>query len=453
MDNELFVVWLIKSSDRARAAVGQALGDFAETDLLRRVAATGGAEERLAELAARIRAEFTPAQLPAVFTEHHLRMLVQRTTAPVLATVLGCSPHDVFDNLLDSHQLARTLRDSGHTQVQALDAELLLLEIFPRLARIAARFGLDSRDWGGFIERRGWLTLEAVRRLTAYGESREWPRDAQPTQILAGILEGVGNRSDLGLSARFDGLALIELRRRAGHISEQLRAEATRHAEEAAQLAPDLTAVSRLPAWLELYERQSIASGLLRLFTGAMSLADLLQGTHSKPPLVTGQPVAGERLQVTNESTFGVWRRRVAFDVSCRLEGDGEPQVILSCRGLPKDAYGPVRDRIVQVRGRDLALVGDTVGERLLNTHVARPQGFSGWLRRALQVRHVEVIQCFLLTGARQPILVPSPWHEYLARRLPYQTPSSQDTRFPSVDQVNQELRASAAGRRIEEMR
>jgi hypothetical protein len=452
MDNELYVISLVTSSDRARAAVSDALGNYALTDLLRQIATFADAADRLAELAARIQAEFTPPPLPTAFTGDHLRQLAGTSAPALLAGIMQCPPADLLANLLDAHQLADALRDAGSTRQQIHDAELLLLELIPRLPRLAARYGLDARGWGDFMEHRNWLTPEAVHRLTEEAQRRDWARDAPPTRILAGILENVSVRqADTG--TQFGALALIELRRRIGLLAERLRDEAIDWAREAAQEAPDLTSVDRLPAWIELYERDSVAIGLLRLLTGTVSVAGLLQANFSEPPTVTGVPAATEHLQVINETAFGApWKRRIAFDVSCVLEGNDRPQVILRCRGLPYDAYNTVRDTLHQLRGGDLAEMGKTLGERLLHTHVAQHEGLHGLLRLALHRYGPEVIQCVVLTGVRQPIVVPSPWCDHLTSHLPYAIPHASDARFPGLDDIVDDLRVSAAGKRLEEI-
>ncbi|WP_229402318.1 hypothetical protein [Micromonospora okii] len=454
MENELYVVALVRSSERARAAIGQVLGDFARADLLRRVGRPGQTAEELAELAARVRAEFTPARLPAALTEVHLRMLVAPASLPVLAGVLRCPVADVHATLLDAHQLARALRDAGDARAGIADSELLLLSLLPRLPRLAAAHALDAGDWGPFVERRGWLTPLAVRRLGAEAAARSWPADARPSRVLAGILEQTGAGRDRAESSpRFDTLALIELRRRIGLLAEQLREDASTHAEEAALLAPDLTSVARLPAWLQLYERGAVAVGLHRLFTGSTSLAELLQGNYAEPPPVTGDPAPDEGLGITNELAFGTFRKRIAFDVTCVLAGQSEPQVVLRCRGLPKAQYGPVREKILSLGPADLAEIGTSVGERLLNTQVAQHHGLRGRLRYVLRQHGPQAVQCVLLAGVRRPIVVPSPWHEYLATTLPYAEPPDADTRFAGLDEVNRALRAGAGHRRIEEVR
>jgi len=454
MENELYVLWLVRTSERARAAVSQVYGDLARSDLVRRVTGPGLHEDRLAELAARIRAEFTPPQLPAVLTEHHLRMLVDPKALPALAELLGCPVADVHANLLDSHQLVRALRDTGHTRAEIADAELLLLTLLPRLPRLAAAHALDAGEWGAFVERRKWLTPRAVQRLADWARAREWAADARPAQVLAGVLEGVGGRrAEAEPSSRFDALALIELRRRIGLLAELLRGDASAHAEEAALLAPDLTSVARLPAWLELYERNAVAVGLHRLFTGSTSLAELLQGKYTDPPAVTGEPRPGTALEITNEISFGVFRKWVAFDITCEVEGQAGQQVVLRCRGVRKDLYKPIRDKVLQLRVVDLSQVGNTVGERLLNTQVAQHHGLRGRLRLALRRHGPQAIQCVLLAGVRRPITVPSPWHEYLNTALPYEVRPTRDTRFTGVERVNAALRASVRDKRVEEVR
>jgi len=454
MENELYIVALVKSSDRARAAIGEVLGDFSRSDLLRRIGRPGQTTDELAELAARVRAEFTPAQLPAVLTEHHLRMLVAPASLPVLAGVLSCPVADVHATLLDAHHLGRALRDSGHARAEIADAELLLLNLLPRLPRLAAAHALNSGDWGSFVERRGWLTPSAVRRLAVEAAKRSWPADSRPTQVLAGILEQTAaGRNQVEASKRFDALALIELRRRIGLLAEQLRDDASTHAEEAALLAPDLTSVARLPAWLQLYERDAVAVGLHRLFTGSTSLAELLQGNYAEPPSVAGDPVPDEGLHITNELVFGTLKKRIAFDVTCVVEGQSDPQVVLRCRGLPKAKYEPIREKILTLRTTDLSQVGNSVGERLLNTQVAEHHGLPGRLRHVLRSHGPQAIQCILLAGIRRPIVVPSPWHEYLSTTLPYAEPPAHDTRFVEPGEVNRALRASADHRPVEEVR
>ncbi|USA03897.1 hypothetical protein NCG97_30115 [Streptomyces lydicamycinicus] len=77
------------ASDRARAAAEKALGNFAAHDLLHRIGRFSEAEGKLAELAARVRAAFTPPDLPAVFTGRHLHLLVGPAAQPLLAEPPG----------------------------------------------------------------------------------------------------------------------------------------------------------------------------------------------------------------------------------------------------------------------------------------------------------------------------------------------------------------------------
>ncbi|MFE1171222.1 hypothetical protein [Streptomyces sp. NPDC058773] len=448
MDNELYVVWMVRTSERAMAAAEEALGNFAAHDLLHRIGRFGQAEGKLAELAARVRAVFTPPELPAVFTGRHLHLLVGPTAQPLLAGLLRCPESDVFATLFDAHQLAQALREAGQQQDGVDDAELLLLALLARLPRLAARHGLESRDWGGFVEGRGWLTPYAQDRLTERARRRGWPADAAPTQILAGVLEGVGGRQDGDGAAQFDALALIELRRRLGLLSEQLRDNALEHAEKAALLAPDLSSVSRLPAWLELYERQAVAVGMRRLFTGSVTVGEQLNGLYSRPPQESGRPKPDASLEVINEVRYGFLKRRMSFDIACEVEGQSHPVVVLRCRGVTPEQYPAVRDTVHQLQGSDLAGQGESLGERLLNTAVPQRLGLPGRLRSALQEYGAEAIQCVVLTGIRQPVSVPAPWRDHLGTSLPYASPSGADSVFPSVPDVTRALRASVPGSR-----
>jgi hypothetical protein len=452
VENELYVVSLIHTSERAAAVAAEVLGNFAMADLLQRIGRFGQAEDRLAELATRIRAAFHSSLQPAAFTGRHLEMLVDPNARSVLAGALGCQEQDVVATLFDSGQLASALRDVEYARGGDLDAEQLLLPLLSRMPMLAARHGLDTRDWGGFIEDRGWLTPLALNRLTEVARRMEWPHDTHPTGILAGLLEGLSERTDIDSASRFDALALIELRRRIVLLAEQLRTEAMQHASDAARLAPDLISIVRLPALIELYERNSVAVGLHQLFTGTISVADLLKGSYTVPPVVTGEPDPDENLQLANEITLGAFKRRIAFDITCAVDGQRYPQVVLQCRGILRESQAPIRATIQQLRGSDLSARGKNLGERLLNTRVAQHEGLPGFLRLALHEHWAEAIQCIVLTGNRQPIAVPSPWHEYLTTTLPYQSPPSVDARLSALADVILDLRASVSpGRRIEE--
>ncbi|MEU8786184.1 hypothetical protein [Streptomyces sp. NPDC048637] len=448
MDNELYVVWMVRTSDRAMAAAEEALGNFAAHDLLHRIGRFSEAESKLAELAARVRAAFTPPELPAVFTGRHLHLLVGPTVQPLLAEILRCPESEVFATLFDAHQLAQALRETGQHQGGIDDAELLLLALLARLPRLAARHGLESRDWGGFVEGRGWLTPYAQDRLTELARRREWSADAAPTQILAGVLEGVGGRQDADRAAQFDALALIELRRRIGLLSEKLRDDALEHAGKAALLAPDLTSVSRLPAWLELYERHAVAVGMRRLFAGSVTVGEQLNGLHSQPPPESGRPAPDAPLQVINEVRYGFLKRRMSFDIACEVEGKSHPVVVLRCRGVLPERYPAVRDTVHQLHGSDLAPQGESLGERLLNTAVPQRLGLPGRLRSALHAYSAEAVQCVVLTGIRRPVAVPAPWRDHLGSALPYASPSGADSVFPAVPDVTRALRESVPGSR-----
>lgn len=453
MDNELFVVSMIKSSERARSAVGAVLGHHARTDMLREILALSDPKDRLAELAARIEMEFTPKQLPTTFTVRHLRTLVRADAAQLLAAVLRCPTSEVLSTLLDAHQVADVLRDVGKQDMGA-DAEMLLLELMPHLSRLAAHYALGPQDWGGFLERRAWLTRHAQERLSDEARRRNWETDVSPTRILAGILDNVdSDEVPLDPAPRFDRLALIELWRRIMLLVEQLRGDAAKHADDASLLADGLSTVDRLPALIDLYERDAVATGLQRLLSGTISLADLLREHYSEPPPVTGNPVPDAPLIVRNDQTFGLLRRRKSFDIACRIQNPDQNQddtpTILRCR-VPEQKYEAIRAAVREIHGRDLSGVEGSLGERLLHTHVAQREGLPGYLRLMMHQHGPEVIPCVVLTGLDRPVTVPWPWHDYLATQLPYTRPSDADARFPQVDEVVRELQASVGQKKVE---
>lgn len=456
MENELYVVALIQSSERAREAVAEAMGNLAMRDVLARLTQLGKAEaeEVLAELAMRIQAKFAPPALPSAFTEAQLRQLVDPRTFPVLAMVLGCAEADVLATLLDSHRLARTLGAAGHTAAGIDDSELLLLTILNRLPQLRVDFGLESADWNWFIEEEGWLTPTAVDRLTEVARQRRWPEGIGPARILAGVLtSGRGRERVRDDAGQFDALALGELRRRVAMIAEQLRTTAAEYAEQAAALAPDLASIAQLPACIDLYERSSVALGLNRLFTRPVTLGEQLSGLHDEPPPVTGRPEAEQYLLVTEETTYGLGEKLLACSVACAIEGNSQPTIILKCRDIELGAYLEFRNGISQLRGADLSPLGETVGDRLLNTPLPWWPSLADRLRAALRSHVPEVTQCIVLTGQRQPIVVPPPWHEHLTAALPFEALSDGDTSLPDLASVVQALRDNVSPtRRVEEV-
>lgn len=445
---------LVGSSDKAIGAVSAVLGGFSRHDLLRRLREPQpAAQRRFDELAMRIRAAFSPPPLAPVFTAGHLHMLARAEGRSTIAAALGWSSEDALSNLFDAEELAETLRSSGGAEEGILDPELLFFEVLRMLNLLGAMYGLRDRDWGRFVIENRWLTPTAVDKLAGVARQRGWPPDASSARVLAGVLEGSGGRPEIDPGPRFDGLALVEMQRRVGLLVEQLRSEASKHAEDAADMAPDLASVAQLPAWIELYERGAVAEGLRRLFTGSSSVRDLLQGNYPDPPPVSGEPVPTASLHVTNVHSFGLLGRLVSFDVACELEGqEPPPTVVLRCRGVAKRDFPDISAALRQLRGADISPHGGTLAERLLNSQVAQRSGIHGYLRLALRRFAAETIQCVVLTGLHQPIAIPAPWHEYLRTRLSFDPPPTDDVRFPQLSEVVNALRSSAAGASISEV-
>lgn len=455
MKNEVFVVKMLESSARARAVAAPVFGDLAQVDLLRAlrdprpVRSVGSAtiEELFEDLAVRIRREFSPPGLPDQVTADHLRALAHPEIQRSVARVLGYRPEALVPTVFDPVRLGRTLEEAGGDAVESMetDAEVLFLRLLERLPLIDVMFGLSSGNWTHFIQQQRWITATAAEALRTVAGDEHLGQDVPAPQVLAYLIERAGRSPAQIAEAYFDAFALIELRRRLALLAEQLRDEALDRAELAAQIAPDLRAVAQLPAWLELYEFGSIAIGLLRLFTGVISFAELLPSDlHDPPAAVTGDPVPSEGLLVRNEASYGTFHRRESFDIACVVHGEEEPQVILHCRGLSKNQSAQVKDVVQRLTGGDLSVTGDSAGARLLNTRVPVQEGLAGYLRAALHRYGAEAVQCAILTGFTEPVTVPAPWHDHLSAKIPYQgLDSTQDAWLPSCQEVEDELVAS----------
>ncbi len=350
--------------------------------------------------------------------------------------------------VFDAVRLGRTLEEAGSDTVDITDtdAEALFLRLLERLPLVDVLFGLGSGNWTHFIGQQRWITATATEALRTIASNEHLGQDVPVPQILAYLIERADHPAAQPAGAYFDAFALIELRRRLALLAEELRDEALDLAELAAQIASDLRAVAQLPAWLELYEFGSIASGLLKLFTGAISFAELLPpDLHEPPAAVTADPVPSEGLLVRNEASYGPpFRRRESFDIACVVHGEEQPQVILHCRGLNKSQGNQVKDVVQRLTGGDLSVTGDSAGARLLNTRVPVREGLAGRLRAALHRYGAEAVQCVILTGFQQPVAIPAPWHDLLNASIPYQGLNiARDAWLPSCQEVEDELIAS----------
>ena len=451
MKNEVYVVKLLESSARARAVAAPVLGDMAQVDLLRalrnprilRPAESTTTEGLFEELATRIGREFSPPGPPDHVTAEHLRELAHPEIQRGVARALGCRPEALMSTVFDAVRIGQTLEAVSSDAVDSAD-EGLFRSLLERLPLIDVLFGLSSGNWTHFIEQQGWITATAAEKLRTIAGNDQLGQDIPVPRLLAYLIERAGRQPAHPSETYFDAFALIELRRRLALLAEQLRDEALDRAELAAQIAPDLRAVAQLPAWLELYEFGSIASGMLALFTGAISFAELLPDLHDPPAAVTGDPVSSEGLLVRNEATYGKFHRRESFDVACVVHGEEEPQVILHCRGLSRSQSAQVKDVVQRLTGGDLSPIGDSVGARLLNTRVPVQEGLAGYLRAALHRYGAEAVQCAILTGFQEPVTVPAPWHDHLNAKIPYQgLDTAQDAWMPSCQEVEDDLVAS----------
>jgi hypothetical protein len=451
--NEIFVIQLLGSSARARAVAAPVLGDMAQVDLLRalrnprpvRPAGSTTIEALFDDLATRMRREFSPPGPPDRVTVEHLRALAHPEIQREVARGLGYRPEALLPTVFDADRLGHTLETIGSGTDDSGDAEALFLRLLERLPLIDVQFGLGSGNWTHFIEQQRWITATAAEKLRTVAGNDHLGQDVPTPQVLAYLIERAGRPPAGQAEVYFDAFALIELRRRLAFLGEQLRDEAMDRAELAAQIAPDLRAVSYLPAWLELYEFGSIASGMLTLFTGAISFAELLPpDLHDPPTAVTSEPVSSEGLLVKNEVTYGRFQHRETFDIACMVHGEEEPQTILRCKGLSKNQSAQVKDVVQRLTGGDLSITGDSVGARLLNTRVPVQEGLAGHLRAALHRYGAEAVQCAILTGLQQPVTVPTPWHDQLNAGIPYQgLYTAEDAWMPSCNEVTNELTSS----------
>ena len=87
---------------------------------------------------------------------------------------------------------------------------------------------------------------------------------------------------------------------------------------------------------------------------------------------------------------------------------------------MPIEDYRHVSEGIGRLRGRDLSAVGDTLGQRLLNTEVAVSKDFPGRLRAAMLKNSAPIAQTIVLSGIRQPIQAIVPWQNQLNGTLDY---------------------------------
>lgn len=451
MLGEIYVTHLLASSPTARdIAMGMSwlpldrdlLEFLRDPDEVRQTAV------RFESLAVELSRRLTAPQLPH-FTEGELKSLVRLPTRTALATVFGCDTVDVFSNVLDPEPIRLALLEAGIAMPPNDDADSLLLHVLAdaNLAQIRRRHAAGPNDWGWILDDEGWILPSALSVLAEECGRRGLLDGSAPrsgSRLLAAIVNDIAPpagrvRAD---EIRIDALGAVEILRRVARLVEELRNEAIAHAERAMEQAPGLPELRRLKGWIELYECRSLSRGLPAFLGGTTPLSALVGKAEVTVPPVAGPPVPDEPLILDDieqyrSHLFG--RRYATCRVYCRVAGSTEPTPILTLKRLPADALPLLAVGIPRLRGVDLALVGDTLGERLLATGLTSPKGVAGLLRHAVTQHLADVVQTIALTGIDQPVTAAVPWKRDLADRLD-RTPARTDDRIGPADGQDVEL-------------
>jgi len=465
MRGELYVTYLIHRSPLARGIANERRDPNQRhddiLDELRDPTRLSQAGPKFQTIAERLQATLEPQAL-RLFTSSDLRALSNMAVWRILGTILGCDPHQALIALLDPVKLQEALEeaqvapDRPDADSQHLLWHLIDTRTTDRVRVIQHCYAFNDNGWGAFMTARQWILPGAAIRLRAEASRRGWIDGSLPvrlTDVLAALVTVALQPPAWQIGAMedyFDSLAVVAIRRRVAHLVNELRREASDLAELAARILPGQPGVVELSGWLDLYERQSVIPGLLRLLGGRIPLVHLLNKGCVEPLPIAGDPdldaplaaVAGRRY------TRGpVLHRRqfVNMDVRCPVRGFREPQTFLRIVQLPADAYPTARTAIEQLSVKDLIRLGPSLAESLLATFVTTPDRLTGLLRRAVE-RHIAAIaQTVALCGINQPIKLTIPWQSDLRTSLPYTRPDGvEDVAFPNdIDAIVAKLRDS----------
>lgn len=472
MKGELYVTTLLELEARgvpnaARPVIAELLGGLDAEEMLAelRKPATlsqlGGQLDRPAgevfqHLAARIEAAMAPRERPS-FALRHLKLLASYDSRSALADALDCAPADALAALVDGELLRRRLLAVGELVPPGeLDVESLVLRLLrPGVTtRIEVHYGFGPSEWGDQLD--VLLNPGAVALLNDTARSNGWG-SLRPSETVAALVD-LGPTASLDPTRTFDSLAMTELRRRVAGLVAILREESVRLAEEAAGHAPELAAVRRLEAWIQLYERGAARLGLKTLIAaGTAPLRELLPANAWTQLVVDGEPVATEPLGVRELDRYrdrvGLSLRRQelsTFEICVPLIGGGaDPVAIVQAAKVPVDGYEHIRAVVGDLRGSDLSREGARLSERLLNTPVPTAGSLTGLLRGAFERHGVAFTRAVVLCGRTDPVRSVVAWREDLSARLPYAAPSGRaDAQFP-----HDALAIAAALRRQYELR
>ena len=444
MRGEIYVLSLLRVSELADNVVTEHLRDSVNSNAVAEL--TDPERQHLAGaryeyLADKITEAFQPPPPPR-FTEANFLDLLQPAVQRELARVLGCPPEDALASLLDPIPIMRDLDSiQPSTLPPTLDADVepLLYALLTgpanghAVTRIRQRYQFGENDWGTYLRTRRWLLDSAIDLLHQEATRRGWGR-VEPSRALAGLIAHAGQPTAerLGPSeGHFDALAIVVLRRLAAQLAGDLREEAEASISSAIAKAPTMTGLIKLRGWIDLYERNSLARGLLKLCGGTVPLRRVIAHAERSVKQVYAtyeKPIRNENLTVGNVNEFprreGLLRREqwyVTFDVQCLLGDDDEPVTILTITRLPRRDFPQVRGAIERLHGTDLSAVGDTVGDRLLNTGVSAGNDLQSLLRGYIERHCALVAQTIVLAGIQQPLTADDvPWQRSLRDHLRY---------------------------------
>jgi hypothetical protein len=472
MKYEMFVKQLIPISDTARIILAQYLGTMdlnqqwtrlSYDDEISKLATENGWPENevFLELAKTIKEGF--GVRPSIFTREHLHLMksdisVRMYLASLLTGDGSEIPQDkVFEYLFNPKFMLDTLKKATGTRpgTPVSTAELMLDVVLstPSNADAIEAMYFMNKDWGFIIQKEKWMldsaistlseklecensAMEVLKALVPFLNERLLLRESLLNYVpdqgdTQGLSHGFRNHD----SQNFDILALTFLRQRILWIISHLREQASKNALEAAQHAPANRAIARLHPWLELYERGAIASALEDLLVSKMPVSTWLPRYELSHP--TGELEADKPLVIKEISKFSrrvIWHgffpkfiKVITFDILCHLRNYTDPQAVLRCRSVPIEDYNHLRREITQLTAASLSPIGESIGERILNTPVPIPNRVLNLIRAGIKQLGPAFVQCLVLCGVPLPTQIDVPWRKELNDRLPYTIPFSQD--------------------------
>jgi hypothetical protein len=466
MKGEMYVVHMSEMSRKARAVIGEFLGEVDKTRQaleLKKIERLQQLTQRLQcpaslvfeRLADHVSSIFQDTSMP-IFTRDHLKLLRIAKSLESLAKALACPPKDALIHLFDPAVIAITLRgidpNSSNQWVMDENTFVFALQSSTVIGSLEMMHGAGFNDWGRIIQDEEWLRPEAIDSLKAYAARLHLPAN-DATRILAAVLtpqRGLGgNATEEG--QRFGALAMVWLHQRIMHTVSLLQDESIRLAEEAASYLPTHSAVTNLVPWLEMYERGAVARALPHFIARRKPLGSFLTTKQYSDKLASGQPIPNQTLIVTNQAThtaFVTRKVRGSFTVECHVQGEEAPRTVLDCMAIPVSTYQHLIREVGKLEGSELSPVGKTIGERLLNTRILVPDPFLALITGGIRALGPAFVQCMVLSGASGCIEMNAPWRADLSDELPYAVDAiEKEPHFPcGIREITEKLRLEAGG-------